>query len=343
MLDQSAFDVIVIGSGPAGCAAASTCAQAGMNVLMVTDQPEQSPQTTSVVAPLESIHPGVSSLLKKIDAAGVELIATRGTYFGIQASNNYTPLGEDSDGPWQGMHIHREIFNSHLLDRIQASGIPVRVNEKVESFIQENNKVVGIKTKKTDLNATYIIDASGKKAIAGKKLNFKRKFYSPPLACWTGISKCGNSIPFDNTKAYFIPGNNGWSWIATYADYCAWTRLSLPGDKSLLPPDKLKDGEVIGKVQFANMRWRLYRPVCTEGLILCGDAAGILDPAAGQGIFNALLSGIVAANTVVSCIQKPDTAAFQLAYYDDWFVKQFEEKAERLRLYYKELKIEIFN
>ncbi|HZV70769.1 MAG TPA: hypothetical protein VFG10_14540 [Saprospiraceae bacterium] len=90
------------------------------------------------------------------------------------------------------------------------------------------------------------------------------------------------------------------------------------------------------------MRWRLFRPVCSEGLVLCGDAAGILDPAAGQGIFNALMSGMQAANTIVKCIANPNLAAFHLAQYDDWFVKQFEMKVKQLRLYYEEHGITVF-
>jgi len=84
------------------------------------------------------------------------------------------------------------------------------------------------------------------------------------------------------------------------------------------------------------MRWRLYRPVCKEGVVLCGDAAGILDPAAGQGIFNALWSGMVAAQAVVSCLQQPEMEGFHLARYDNWFIEQYTEKAEKLRLYYEE-------
>jgi flavin-dependent dehydrogenase len=106
--------------------------------------------------------------------------------------------------------------------------------------------------------------------------------------------------------------------------------------------DKEQFQTVIRKNHFANMRWRLFRPVCSEGIVLCGDAAGILDPAAGQGIFNALMSGIQAAGTVVKCIADENLAAFHLAQYDDWFVNQFEMKAEQLRKYYLEHDIHVF-
>ena len=353
--------------------------------MIVTGVSEQNKIPPITPAPLESIHPGVSSLLEKIGAAGAESEATRALYSGIYANGMYTPLGEDEKGKWQGMHIDRDIFNSQMLLRIQQGGVQVIFNEKVEDFILQKvsrsnavqippyevikresgeqversedpairsheageqgagNTIIGIKTVSTELYAKYIIDASGKNGIAGKKLNFKRKFFSPPLACWTGISAIDGTFSFDPHAAHFIPGPGGWTWLAPQPqDFCAWTRLSTTGDKSLLPPDELRKYQTTSKINFANMRWRLFRPVCSEGIVLCGDAAGILDPAAGQGIFNALLSGITAANTIISCIQKPDAANFQLAYYDDWFVRQFEEKVRQLKRYYNENSINIF-
>ncbi len=337
-------DVIVIGSGPAGCSAAVTCTKNGLDVLIVTDEAEQHELPGSTPDTLESIHPGVSSLLKKIGIAGAEVLACRALYSGVHAGITYTPLGEDSGGIWHGMHIHRPTFNYQLLHQVRNAGVSVRFNEKVESFIRENDKVIGIKTQTTVLFARYIIDATGKKGLAGKKLNFKRKFFSPPLLCWTGISGYKETFPFDQHAAHFIPGNSGWTWLAPQPpDYCAWTRLSVVGEKSLVPPDELKGYSTIGKIKFANMRWRLFRPLCSEGVVLCGDAAGILDPAAGQGIFNALMSGMVVAGTIVSCLQEPVYASFHLAHYDDWFVQQFEMKVQQLMQYYKEHNIHIFD
>jgi len=334
--NAEAWDVIVIGSGPAGSAAAAICRKAGLNVLIVTQAAKPDASATIFPGSLESIHPGVSSLLEKIGAEGAEQLASLATYDGIYAGDTYTPLGEDVNGTWQGLHIHRQLFNTQLLLMIGASGVTIRCNQTIENFILEQDRIVGIKTGSGELiYATHLIDASGKKAIAGKKLNLKRKFFSPPLLCWTGISGGISSYPVDPHAAHFISGQEEWTWLAPNPpDQCAWTRLSMRGEKSLLPPDLLKQYPIVGEVQAHNMRWRMYHPVCREGIILCGDAAGILDPAAGQGILNALWSGIMAANTVVSCLQNPAYEAFHLARYNHWFEEQFELKVSQLRAYY---------
>ncbi len=333
--NANAFDVIVIGSGPAGTAAASICRKSGLHVMLVTQASIPDELVSLSPGPLESIHPGVSSLLEKIDAQGAEQRAARATYHGISASGTYTSLGHDENGNWEGLHIDRQIFNEQLLRKTMDQDVPILFNETVEEFIQDAERITGIKTKSGDLYANYIIDASGKKAIAGKKLNLQRTFFSPPLLCWTGITGEITTFPFDPQVAYFIPGDDEWTWLAPQPpDRCAWTRLSMKGDKSLSPPELLKDYPVIGEVYAENMRWRMFQPVCREGIVLCGDAAGILDPAAGQGIFNALWSGTMAAISVVSCIQQPEAEAFHLAHYNQWYTEHFESKAKQLREYY---------
>jgi len=333
--NANAYDVIVIGSGPAGTAAASICRKKGLHVIVVTQDSEPDESRPLSQGPLESIHPGVSSLLEKIGAQGVEQLAARATYIGINANGNYTELGRDENGIWEGLHIDRQIFNAQLLRKTMEQDVPILFNETVEEFIQDAERITGIKTKSGDLYATCILDASGKKAIAGKKLTFHRKFFSPPLLCWTGISGGITTYPFDPQAAYFIPGEDEWTWLAPQPpDRCAWTRLSMKGDRSLDPPDLLKDYPVIGEVYADNMRWRMFQPVCREGIVLCGDAAGILDPAAGQGIFNALWSGTMAAISAISCIQQPEAEAFHLAHYNQWYTEHFESKVKQLREYY---------
>lgn len=305
---------------------------------------------SSVNGTVESIHPGVSSLLEKIGLAGAEVAATKGHYTGIKVGNTYTPLGEDASGVWKGMHIDRREFDAQLLQRLRDAGVVVRFDPAVEDFLIHNDRVIGIKIASMELHAKYVIDASGQSAIAGRKLKFKRRFFSPPFVCWTGISKYSKPLSVLHPSlrkrgdggelveaAHFIPHKNGWTWLAPLPpDHCAWTRLSVKGEKFFLPPDELQDCTTVGKIKVSNRRWRLYRPVCKEGVVLCGDAAGILDPAAGQGIFNALMSGMISANAVVSCIKQPELESFHLAHYDDWFVRQYEEKVERLRSYYEE-------
>lgn len=204
--------------------------------------------------------------------------------------------------------------------------------EAVDPVI-ENGKIKGLLLNDgTEIRSSYIIDASGYRSFGGRKMGIKKKFFSPPLITWTGIS--GHDNHRQNT-ASFHPESGGWTWIAPEKNgRCTWTRLEIKGSQDLLPPAELRHSPLIGKIKTSNRRWQIFRPVCKEGLLLCGDAAGILDPAAGQGILNALLSGITAANTLHAINKNPAHEAFHLATYDDWFLRNYMDKAKRLKKFY---------
>jgi flavin-dependent dehydrogenase len=334
-------DVIIIGAGPAGCAAAITCSNAGLSTLIITNRNEQEIPVTNEPQPSESIHPGVESLLTKINAAHAIKLAETGIYEGVQTGNQFSPLGSSAEeGTWYGTHINRNVFDATLLQTALQQGVSILWNDAVRSFIHQQDWVAGVITASgTEIPAKYVIDASGYKRIAGKKLHFKEIFFSPPLVAWTGISKVSDpaSPIFQNAFTKFIPSPTGWAWLAPEPpNYCTWTRLASKGKQTFLPPAELKQFEQTGAVKIYNRRWSIFRPVCKEGIILCGDAAAIIDPAAGQGILNALLTGIESAKTVILCMLNPDEEASYLIHYDNWLLKLYTDKVEKLKNYYVE-------
>ncbi len=59
------------------------------------------------------------------------------------------------------------------------------------------------------------------------------------------------------------------------------------------------------------------RQLSGDNYILTGDAASLIDPLTGEGIGNALLSGVVAAEKVAECIKNNDFSAKILRGYDE--------------------------
>ena len=88
-------------------------------------------------------------------------------------------------------------------------------------------------------------------------------------------------------------------------------------------------------IRSANMRWRIFRPLADNSVLLTGDAAGIIDPGAGQGILNACYSGIMAARALISIASGEMTAETALNWYDEWFMTNYLQKVSRLKEYYK--------
>jgi len=316
------LDVIVIGSGPGGAAAAITCAAAGLRVAIISKRKKE------LNRPSESVHPGVGSLLNKLQIPNAIEAAALGKYKGIEVNGQFTPLGSDESGDWEGTHISREIFDACLLSAAEQQGVII-MNDTVNDVLSNNDRVIGVTTQsKKTIHASFVIDGSGRRRLAGKKMKFQEAVYSPPLVAWSGLAEYTG-----NKNTTFIPSADGWTWLAPHADgYCTWTCVSLTHHKKLLPPENL---ETVGAIHSANMQWRIFRPLCSEGLLLIGDAAAIIDPAAGQGILNALHSGIAAGQTVASCLHQPFNENFYLAAYDQWSVAQYEQKVNQLHSLYQ--------
>lgn len=336
--------MIIIGAGPAGCAAAIRCRQLGLQPVLLAG-PSAGPHPDNPRSePSESVHPGIASLLSLLGAETCLAAASRGTYEGIVAGGRFTPLGADAHGPWQGHHISRTRFDAALLRAARQQDVAVRY-ETVAEILSGGDRVTGVVTLAGEqIACRYLIDASGPKGLAGRKLRFRVVFHSPPLAVWTGVSEHIPAAwhPAKGNATTFIPQAAGWTWLAPEPQgRCTWTRLQRKGATQFSPPEELSGFPLAGDIRVSNRRWRLFRPVCREGVLLCGDAAGILDPAAGQGILNALHSGIMAAQTVGAAIAQPDFEALHLAQYDQWFSNSYLDKAERLKGVYAELGIEL--
>jgi len=335
-----------VGSGPAGVAAAITCSKAGLATTLVTRATFREGLSSGEIPlrPSESVHPGIISLLQMIDVGEAVKISSRSVYDGITVAGNHQPLGSDESGAWTGNHIDRILFDNYLLGVAKKQSVTLIESETVSEIVEDANRVAGIRlASKKNIRAKYVIDASGHKRFAGKKLKFKEEFYSPAFYVWSGVVENLDPSFFNAPQAQFIPDANGWSWLAPEPpDCCTWTRLSVLGAKEFHQPPELNAYGSTKETFAFNRRWRAFRPLVKEGLVLCGDAAAIIDPSAGQGILNALWSGIKAGQCVAQCISNPMMESFTLAQYDDWFMQQFEEKVKRLKEYYSELGIRLF-
>src|SRR3954469_25746264 len=116
-------EVVVLGAGPAGSAAAITAAAAGLRVVVV--ERERFPRP----APGESLHPGVQPLLRQL---GVEeaVLAQRflrhpGHVVRWGGPERFEPFGADASGAWQGFQAWRPTFDQILLDRARELGAAV--------------------------------------------------------------------------------------------------------------------------------------------------------------------------------------------------------------------------
>jgi flavin-dependent dehydrogenase len=320
--------LLVNGAGPAGIAAAITAVGAGIETTLLCKRPNYFSKGQE---PLQSVHPGLETLLKSMSCHGAMIKSSRGTYEGIWSGGNFAPLSTEADETWYGHHICRETFDDFLLTVARSKNIKIVTADRRVTV--------------NSITYDYLIDASGRSRVMGKLMGIQEDFHSPQLTACSGVASGLLPAFFEQHQTSFLPESNGWTWLAPEPPTkCSWTRLIVTGNQKPFPPSLFNEKEVdLRFIRSANMRWRVFRPLVSDRVLLTGDAAGILDPGAGQGILNACYSGIMAARALIAINEGQFAATTALAYYDDWFMGHYLQKVAALRDYYKNLGIIFFN
>jgi flavin-dependent dehydrogenase len=152
-------DVVVVGGGPAGAAAAILCAQNKLRVTLVEGM--QFPRDV----PGETLHPGIESLLRQLGVAEQVLSAGflrhSGQWVQWRDEPKFVPFGSDENGPWLGFQAWRSRFDAILLDRARALGVEILQPARAIRPLVDNDKVVGILSSEGELESSFVIDAGG--------------------------------------------------------------------------------------------------------------------------------------------------------------------------------------
>lgn len=322
-------DVVIIGAGPAGCAAAIALQAADIRCTVFE---RQLSTTGHPGEPRESLHPGVRSLLAMLGAEVAWDQAATGKYMGIVRNGKYERLAPPEEADWHGGNVRRSIFDHVLQKHAMQGGAELLYGCAIRDLILIDDRVVGVRSGQgTEHYANFVIDASGRQQLAARRMAAKHRFASEPLVVSSGRTERSMHPP---DTAHFSCRNDGWFWEAVDSDGSAtWTRVTKPEAVERLRHDAGKNTIL----QRAGARWRLVLPVVADGLLLAGDAASVLDPASGQGVFKALSNGLLAANTVAGILRQGRPENVELALYDESIAADFEDRTEELAQAYNDL------
>ncbi|WP_341284975.1 NAD(P)/FAD-dependent oxidoreductase [Priestia megaterium] len=325
--------VIVVGGGPAGASVAISCAQRGLNVLIIEE--EVFPRYRAG----ETLHPGIEPLLKdlgvreKVNKAN--FLRHKGNWVKWEKQLNFIPFGSDENGPWLGYQAWRADFDSILLDHALSLGVEIWKSCKALNPIVQKERIIGLKTNKGDIYASFIIDATGRSQWLAKKLKLKIQTYSPRLIARYGYVE--GDCYIRNEAPAIIADDNGWTWTACVRPgIYQWTRLSI--DNEVLNknwvPEEFKELNIRGRMYGADMTWRIITKPGGAGYFLVGDAAAILDPASSHGVLKAIMSGMMTGNLVYQILKKQQREDIAIQRYCKWINSWFMHDVEKLRKLY---------
>lgn len=331
------FDVIILGAGPAGLAAAASLQVLGLSTVII-DYAKAENRSEGWI---ESIHPGVVKQLEYLNIAkGIEM-SFRGTYCCISDGIKTKSLNPYSDEIWYGHHICKTSFNLLLRNNVRETGVLIKECHIIPVIDLTKTNTVNVSVSGEEYNSRFLIDATGRKRFGS--IDFGRSFskLAPDCLVLSGIQDKTNKQFGKRETAYFIPLKNKWFWLGLLDDgrQC-WTAVFKKRDwKSSRSEELPVDLQTASR--WANIAWEFGTQSDLSGLLSCGESAALLDPASGKGIFHAVESGVMVSKAINEIIKYPSYEKEVKSVFENWVREQHLQMTRQLKDSYNMLGVQL--
>lgn len=276
---------------------------------------------------------GERNIAKQVAAASG--VRHQGQATGWAARRSFAQFGADAEGPWQGYQIVREQLDTILMARARDLGVIVLQPQAAVEPIIRGGRVAGIRSR-SDINAGFVVDATGVRGFLRRHLRLSEKTFSPPLRAYYGYGE--GEIGESDVLPSLVGDERGWIWTAQIGPRSfVWTRLDFNAGKMPTEIPARFRVQWHKSVRGADVTWRFVPASAGQGYFLAGDAAAVLDPAASHGVLRAMMSGVMAAHVISKVASGVLTDSDGVRHYRGWLKTWFDHDVQRLREFYREL------
>lgn len=318
-------DAIVIGGGPCGSFAALNLAKLGAEVMVFEEHDE-------IGVPS---HCAGHLSIKGLKQLGLYPLPSRIVENTFQGANFYSPNGRKFSVRFSSpitCVVNRVLFDKHIAEMAEKSGVHYYLNSRVESLIIENNSVKGVIVKQNgktrEALAKIVIDAEG---ISSKIL---RQASLATLNTYMLVNAVEaevenvRDVQSDTVEVFlgksYAPGF--YAWLIPKGDDKAKVGLAAKtgNPKELLHRFMLKHPIAAKKLHKAKLLQTTFHPISlggpikrayTNGFLAVGDAASHVKPTTGGGVILGMTCAKVAAEIASEALQCRDFSSDLLENY----------------------------
>jgi geranylgeranyl reductase family protein len=305
----AAYDVIVVGGGPAGSASACFFAERGQRVLVL--DAARFPRRKACA---EYVSPGGVAILERIGVlkriheqnSGRLLRGMR-----IRAPGGDCHLVEYGDRR-KALSVSRLVLDAALLDKARECGAQVRENYRVRDVWITNKRAHGvIGPEGEQLEAELVVGADGLNSIVARAMGVRGR---PVWPRRLGLVAHYSGVDWPEDYGWMLVGPRDYVGVAPLDNdgqvtvglvrrmpitHLGATKAALEKSIASFPEleERLKQGHINGAVLGVGPMSKRVKVQVGPGYALVGDAAGFFDPFTGEGIFRALRGAqLLAAN-----------------------------------------------
>jgi len=349
---QHAFDVAVVGGGPAGSVCAARLASLGRRVVVL--ERDHHPRFHLG----ESLLPnslGVLQELGLLEETRARFIVKRGARFvdgADPARAARYAFAEAFHARWDhAFQVPRDDFDEMLFRRAAACGADAREGWEATGLVWEGGLAAGVQARAPDgaahtIGARVVVDASGRSALVARAAgDVERIAHLDRTAIFTQVRGAWRDSGEREGDIQIVvfgdsPDDRGWFWLIPFADgrtsvgavvSSAWVRArrALGGPEALLDAAVGASPTVAGMLDgaqrcfapraTADFSFRV-RTLCGDGWLALGDASGFIDPLFSTGAHLAMHGALRAADAIDEALRAGDVGRSR---FESW------ERAQR--------------
>jgi menaquinone-9 beta-reductase len=333
-VSHQSFDVAIIGAGPAGSTCALALKDAGLKIALLDKSTFPRDKVCG-----DAIGGRVKKVLKEIDAALPDWLEEYDLKNKSAGWKLFSPGGKTIAVNFVNPgYVSRRIdFDSWLFNKVCGQGNVDVIYSEVDDISVHEKGVLLKLPGGTKISASLVVGCDGAHSVVAKKLaGFKvdHRHYSGAVRAYyknvEGTS--GNELLEIHLVKGFLPGyfwifplkenlcNVGFGMLSAdikekRVDLKAALRQIIHSSPALAKrfANATLEDDIKG---FGLPLGGKERPVSGNRFMLCGDAASLIDPLTGEGIGNAMLSGLYAARQAQQCFRLDDFGAHEMKNYD---------------------------
>lgn len=303
--------VVIVGAGPGGCATAIALAQRGASDVILVDRARFPRDKTcgSAISPLG---------LRVLADLGVDEDVRRLGHR-IHSLRLTTPRGRQLDlrGDEAAVILLRRDFDQLLVDRAKAAGVRFRDGFAVTALLEEGRRVVGVRSGDQEMRADFVVCADGTHACFSVDGRPKHTL-ATIMGWWEDFAFDAGTIEmiFDRTLSplygWVFPESPSRVNIGIVVD---GARAGRAGELGNVRPvfeaflqrhfqDRLRVARPAGRWCGHPISYSTWmRHGAAPGVLYVGEAARLTNVATGEGIYQAMHSGILAADALAAVLR----------------------------------------